>query len=100
MAQRFLLSRLDESQHAVELGQLQLLIGGARDLAERQQTLRNTITWSYDLLSEEERGLFQRLAVFVGGYQLEAVEEMSRTLGESTVPIWQGVSSPGQFRIV
>ncbi len=53
---------------------LQLLTGGARDLPERQRTLRNTIQWSYDLLSEEEQRLFRRLTVFVGGCTLEAVE--------------------------
>ena len=72
---------------------LQLLTGGARDLPERQQTLRNTLKWSYDLLSAEEQRLFRQLAVFVGGCQLEAVEAVSRTLGDDTIPIWHGVSS-------
>jgi len=72
---------------------LQLLTGGARDLPERQQTLRNTLKWSYDLLSAEEQRLFRLLAVFVGGCQLEAVEAVSRTLGDGTIPIWHGVSS-------
>src|SRR5437764_4011711 len=47
---------------------------GARDLPERQQTLRNTIAWSYDLLEEGEQHLFRRLAAFVGGFTLEAVQ--------------------------
>jgi predicted ATPase len=55
---------------------LPLLTGGARDLPTRQQTLRATIEWSYDLLGEEERRLFARLAVFVGGWSLEAAEEV------------------------
>ncbi len=46
---------------------LALLTGGARDLPLRQQTLRNTIDWSYNLLDESEQTLFARLAVFVGG---------------------------------
>src|SRR5829696_327486 len=53
---------------------LQLLGGGARDLPERQQTLRNAVTWSYDLLGAGEQALFRRLAVFAGGCSLEAVE--------------------------
>lgn len=53
---------------------LKLLTGGDRDLPPRQQTLRDTIAWSYDLLSEEERALFRRIAVFSGGFALEAME--------------------------
>jgi predicted ATPase/class 3 adenylate cyclase len=53
---------------------LPLLTGGARDLEARQQTLRNTLAWSEDLLQPAERLLFRRLAVFVGGFTLEAAE--------------------------
>jgi predicted ATPase len=53
---------------------LPLLTRGARDLPQRQQTLRNTIAWSYDLLQAGEQHLFRRLAVFVGGFTLEAVQ--------------------------
>jgi predicted ATPase len=53
---------------------LPLLVHGARDAPERQQTLRNTIAWSYDLLDASEKALFRRLSVFVGGFTLEAVE--------------------------
>ena len=53
---------------------LPLLTRGARDLPERQQTLRSTIAWSYDLLNAGEQQLFRRLAVFVGGFTLEAVQ--------------------------
>jgi tetratricopeptide (TPR) repeat protein len=53
---------------------LKLLKGGARDLPERQRTLRGAIDWSHDLLSEEERTLFRRLSVFAGGRTLEAIE--------------------------
>ncbi len=59
----------------VRLGwRLQVLTGGARDLPARQQTLRDTIRWSYDLLNREEQRLFRLLAVFVGGCTLEAAE--------------------------
>ena len=50
---------------------LPLLTHGARDLPPRQQTLRNTIAWSYDLLSPEEQRLFRSLAVFTGGFSTD-----------------------------
>jgi predicted ATPase/class 3 adenylate cyclase len=53
---------------------LPLLTGGARDAPERQRTLRATIAWSHDLLSEDERVLFRRLAIFAGGCTLQAAE--------------------------
>jgi predicted ATPase/class 3 adenylate cyclase len=56
---------------------LPLLTGGARDLPERQRTLRAAIAWSYDLLMPEEQRLFARLAVFRGGCTLEAAEAVA-----------------------
>ena len=53
---------------------LQLLTSGARDVPERQRTLRHTLDWSYDLLPAEEQVLFEQLAVFVGGATLESIE--------------------------
>jgi predicted ATPase/class 3 adenylate cyclase/DNA-binding CsgD family transcriptional regulator len=56
---------------------LPLLTGGARDLPVRQQTLRNTIAWSYDLLDPDEQALFRWLSVF-RGFTLEAAEALCR----------------------
>src|SRR5437660_3760218 len=63
---------------------LLLLTSGTRDVPARQQTLRNTIAWSYHLLAEEEQRLFRRLAIFVGGCTLEAVEAICERLGDGT----------------
>jgi non-specific serine/threonine protein kinase len=64
---RALVARLEE-------GRLGLLATEIRDLPPRQRTLRGAIAWSYDLLDDEERKLFRRLSVFVGGYSLDAAE--------------------------
>lgn len=53
-----------------------LLTGGSRAALPRQQTLQAAIEWSYDLLSEDEKKLFDRLSVFAGGFDLEAAEEV------------------------
>ena len=55
---------------------LQLLTGGPRDLPERQQTLRSTLDWDYELLSEDEQKVFRTLAVFAGGFTLAAADEV------------------------
>jgi predicted ATPase/class 3 adenylate cyclase/DNA-binding CsgD family transcriptional regulator len=55
---------------------LPLLVGGARDAPERQRTVRATIEWSHDLLSPDEQALFAQLAVFTGGFVLEAAEKI------------------------
>jgi predicted ATPase/DNA-binding CsgD family transcriptional regulator len=57
-------------------GALGLLTDGPRDLPARQQTLREAIAWSYALLTPSEQRLFRRLAVFVGGATLAAVEQI------------------------
>jgi tetratricopeptide (TPR) repeat protein len=61
-----MLARLDK--------RLPLLTGGAKDLPDRQRTLRQTIAWSYDLLPAGERALFRRLSVFAGGFTFDAAE--------------------------
>ena len=72
---------------------LQLLTGGALDLPERQQTLRNTIDWSHELLNEGEQTLFRRFAVFVGGGTLEAAEAVCNTGRDLSIDLFDGLSS-------
>ena len=72
---------------------LQLLTGGALDLPERQQTLRNTIDWSHELLSEGEQALFRRFAVFNGGGTLEAAEAVCNTGRDLGIDLFDGLSS-------
>ncbi|HMD39611.1 MAG TPA: protein kinase [Candidatus Acidoferrum sp.] len=72
---------------------LQLLTGGARDLPARQQTLRQAIDWSYDLLNTPEQKLFRRLSVFVGGCSLEAAESACDTKQDLGLDILDGMSS-------
>jgi predicted ATPase/class 3 adenylate cyclase len=80
-----LLRRLDR--------RLKLLTGGARDLDERQRTLRATIEWSYELLLEKEKTLFARLGAFVGGCRLEAAEELCDPDGALGVEVLDGLDS-------
>ena len=72
---------------------LELLTGGARDLPERQQTLRQAIKWSYDLLTPPEQKLFRRLSVFAGGCTLEAAEAVCNTCEDLGVDVLNGVAS-------
>jgi predicted ATPase/DNA-binding CsgD family transcriptional regulator len=69
-----LLARLSQRLH--------LLTSGTRDVPARQQTLRNTIAWSYHLLTKEEQRLFRRLSVFVGGCTFQAAEAVCNTNGD------------------
>lgn len=70
-----------------------MLTGGAQNLPSRQQTLRNTLQWSYDLLTQEEQRLFRWLSVFVGGCTLEAAELVCHVEGEPGMQVLEGVSS-------
>lgn len=80
-----LLSRLDR--------RLELLTGGPRDLPERQRTLRATIAWSYELLSEAEQRLLRRFGVFVGGCSLEAIEIVCNAADDLTMGVVDGVAT-------
>jgi predicted ATPase/DNA-binding CsgD family transcriptional regulator/Tfp pilus assembly protein PilF len=76
------------------LGQrLVVLTSRTQDMPARHQTLRHTIAWSYDLLNAQEQRLFRRLAVFVGGWALEAVEAVSTTVGDTDADVLEGVGS-------
>src|SRR5712691_7201953 len=72
---------------------LEILTGGGRDAPARQQTLRNTLDWSYDLLDVQEQRLFRRLSIFVGGCTLEAIESVCGTFHEGMFHVVDGVAS-------
>jgi len=72
---------------------LQLLIGGALDLPARQQTLRNTIDWSHELLNEAEQKLFRRFSIFLGGCTLEGAEAVCNTGLDLGIDLLEGLCS-------
>jgi predicted ATPase/class 3 adenylate cyclase len=78
-----LLARLEQ--------RLPFLTGGARDAPERQRTLRDTIAWSHDLLSQEEQILFRRLGVFAAGWTMEAAETIAGASGD--VDVFSGLEA-------
>ncbi len=114
---------LPEALLARLVRRLPLLSRGARDLPERQQTLHNTITWSYDLLEKGEQQLFRRLSVFLGGFTLDAVqavcvfeafgtsspaqaddgmvlEQLAQLLDKSLVQAQQGIGGEPRFMLL
>lgn len=84
MSPSSLLARLDRS--------LEVLTRGARDLADRQRTLRAAISWSYNLLDEDEKRLFCRFGVFSGRFTTDAAEAVADR-GDLSIPIWEGLTS-------
>lgn len=72
---------------------LPLLTGGSRNLPERQQTLRNAIAWSYDLLSSDDQSLFRALSVFTGGWTFEAADAIVSGGSLPALDVFEGLSS-------
>jgi len=72
---------------------LQVLTSGSRDMPERQQTLRNTIAWSYQLLSPYEQRLFRLLALFTGGCTIEAIEAIYIALDKDAARVLDAITS-------
>jgi predicted ATPase/DNA-binding NarL/FixJ family response regulator len=72
---------------------LPVLTAGSLDMPERQQTLRATMAWSHDLLSEQEKKLFRRLSVFQGGRSLEGIEAVCNENGDLGADVLDVVGS-------
>ncbi len=72
---------------------LALLVGGDCDLPARQQTLRHAIDWSHELLTDAEKRLFRRLAVFAGSWTLEGAEAVCNPREDAGLPVLDGLSS-------
>jgi predicted ATPase/DNA-binding CsgD family transcriptional regulator len=85
LSPKALLSRLEHP--------LQVLTGGRRDAPPRHQTLRNSLSWNDDVLSPDEQTLFRRLAVFDGGFSLQAAEAIATAPGGMRISVLDGVSA-------
>jgi non-specific serine/threonine protein kinase len=86
-----LLNRLD--------GRLELLAGGPRDATSRHQTLREAIDWSYDLLTDLERGVFRRLGVFVGSFTVEGAQAVALPDGGSALDLLSSLAQKSLVRV-
>src|SRR5207248_48530 len=86
LASQGLLTRLKEDL-------LDVVVNTNRHEDDRQQTLRNTIAWSYNLLDDEGQKLFRRLSIFAGSWNLEAVEAIYTILGDSAEHVWDELES-------
>jgi predicted ATPase/class 3 adenylate cyclase len=71
---------------------LALLTGGSRDLPQRQQTLRDALRWSYDLLPDAEQMLFRRLSVFAGGWTRESAAAICRARSDPDIDLLDGLA--------
>src|SRR5438876_2047334 len=80
-----LLSRLE---HPIEL-----LTGGRRDAPLRHQTLSNLLSWNDDLLTPNEHMLFRRLAIFDGGFSLQAAEVIMKVFGDMSISVLDGITA-------
>jgi len=80
-----LLSRLE---HPIEM-----LTGGRRDAPLRHQTLSNLLSWNDDLLTPSEHMLFRRLAIFDGGFSLQAAEVIMKVVGDMSISVRDGITA-------
>ena len=72
---------------------LDMLTGGRRDAPPRHQTLRNMLSWNDDMLSPDEQRLFRRLAIFDGGFSLQAAEEIMCAFGDVSISVLDGIAA-------
>jgi predicted ATPase/DNA-binding CsgD family transcriptional regulator len=89
-----------EAQLAQMPNRLALLQAGARDAPARQQTMRDTIAWSYGLLTPAGQTLFRRLAIFVGGFALDAAAAVSQSPTDVRIDVLEGLTSLADHHLV